>query len=186
MKKGTARYSIFVFVMVIAGLAYYFYLSNRPQKSPDLKTHTDAQIMLEKNLDEDYPKTVRETVKYHCNYLKYSYNDKYSDDELVLVNRQIRKLLDEELLEINDEDTQLQGLKKEIQQFKDEKKKFVNFSLAEGSQVQYNTEGDIEYASIKVTLGIQVSGSAATVEEEYLLRKDSTGRWKIMGWQVSN
>ncbi len=184
MKKiGTRGFITIVLLLVIAGLVYYTYLNNRASSRKETDESSEAQQLLEYDFVDNYPKTVRETVKLHLNYLKNAYNDKFTEDELFTVNRQIRQLFDDELLAANAEDKQLQGLKDEMQLYKDNKQKFVSFSLAEGSQVQYNTENDREYAKIKVSLVIKVSSASASVDEEYILRKDSEGRWKILGWQ---
>lgn len=187
MKKiGTRGFTTIVLLLMIGGLAYYTYLNDRARNRQEEEQSSETQQLLEYDFANDYPKTVRETVKLHCNYLKNAYNDKFTEDELFTVNKQIRQLFDDELLAINTEDKQLKGLKDEIQLYKDNKQKFVSFALAEGSQVQYNTEDSVEYAKIKVSLIIKVGSASASVDEEYILRKDSEGKWKILGWQRIN
>lgn len=187
MKKiGTRGFTTIVLLLMIGGLAYYTYLNDRARNKQEEEQSSETQQLLEYDFANDYPKTVRETVKLHCNYLKNAYNDKFTEDELFTVNKQIRQLFDDELLAINTEDKQLKGLKDEIQLYKDNKQKFVSFALAEGSQVQYNTEDSVEYAKIKVSLIIKVGSASASVDEEYILRKDSEGKWKILGWQRIN
>lgn len=185
-KMGTRGFTTIVLLLMIGGLAYYTYLNDRARNRQEEEQSSETQQLLEYDFANDYPKTVRETVKLHCNYLKNAYNDKFTEDELFTVNKQIRQLFDDELLAINTEDKQLKGLKDEIQLYKDNKQKFVSFALAEGSQVQYNTEDSVEYAKIKVSLIIKVGSASASVDEEYILRKDSEGKWKILGWQRIN
>ena len=100
------------------------------------------------------------------------------------MNKDIRQLFDDELLQYNSEEDQLSGLKEEIQSYNDDEKKFVNFSVAEGSQVQYNTDDGRNYAKIRVSLVIKVKGASAYPEEDYILRQDENGNWKILGWQA--
>lgn len=185
-KMGTRGFTTIVLLLMIGGLVYYTYLNDRARNRQEEEQSSETQQLLEYDFANDYPKTVRETVKLHCNYLKNAYNDKFTEDELFTVNKQIRQLFDDELLAINTEDKQLKGLKDEIQLYKDNKQKFVSFALAEGSQVQYNTEDSVEYAKIKVSLIIKVGSASASVDEEYILRKDSEGKWKILGWQRIN
>ena len=185
-KMGTRGFTTIVLLLMIGGLFYYTYLNDRARNRQEEEQSSETQQLLEYDFANDYPKTVRETVKLHCNYLKNAYNDKFTEDELFTVNKQIRQLFDDELLAINTEDKQLKGLKDEIQLYKDNKQKFVSFALAEGSQVQYNTEDSVEYAKIKVSLIIKVGSASASVDEEYILRKDSEGKWKILGWQRIN
>lgn len=182
-KAGMKGFILIVLCFVICGLFYYVYLSDKGKSSQSTSTSSEAEHLLNYDFDEDYPKTVRETVKLHNRFLKAAYNGSFSDEELEKINKNIRQLLDAELLDYNSEEVQLSGLKEEIQSYKDEKKKFVNFSVEEGSQTQYNTDGGQEYAKIKVTLIIKVEGTSVSVDEEYLLRQDVSGRWKILGWQ---
>lgn len=186
MKKrmGTTGFTTIILIIVIAGLGYYTYLNNHAGDNQDTTAKSEQEKLLDYDFDKDYPKTARETVKLHCSYLKNAYNDAFSEDELFIVNKNIRHLFDKELLAVNTEDQQLQGMKDEIQLYKDKKQRFVSYSLAEGSQIQYNTENDVEYAKMKVTLALNIDSSAVSLEEEYILRKDAEGRWKILGWQA--
>ncbi len=184
MKKiNTKSFTMIILVLVIAGLGFYTYLINQTKKQQKTVYKTEAQQLLEYDFEENYPKTVRETVRLHCKYLKNVYNRKFGKEDLSVVNSNIRKLFDEELLTYNPEEQQLQELKKDIALYKEKKQKFVSYSLEESSQVEYNTEEEKEYAKITATLNITVDSVAVFVEQEYLLRKDESGRWKILGWQ---
>lgn len=182
-KMGTTGFTAIIVLLVIVGLGYYTYLNDRSEDGQKIKQSSETEKLLNYDFENNYPKTVRETVKLHCNYLKNVYNESFTEDDLYTVNKNIRQLFDEELLAINTEDEELQGMKDELELYKENKQKIVSFSLAEGSQVEYNTENDIEYAKIKVTLVLKIDASTVSIEEEYILRKDSEERWKILGWQ---
>lgn len=185
-KMNTKGFVLLIIVLMIVGLFYYVYLNDNAGKSQSVTSSSETEKLLNYDFENDYPKTVRETVKLHNNYLKTAYNGGFSEEELSIVNHNIRQLFDADLLEYNDEVKQLSGLKSEIQTYQEEKRKIVNFSVAEGSQVQYNTEEGKEYAKIKVTLVLKIEGSTVSVDEEYILRQDDEGRWKILGWQAIN
>lgn len=185
MKKlGTKGFTLIVALLVIAGLGYYIHLNNKSTNRREISKKTEKDILLDYDFQNDYPKTVRETVKLHCRYLKSAYSGEFTEDELFTVNQQIRNLFDDELLEFNTAEVQLQNLKDEIKLYEDSKWKFVSYSLAEASQVENNTEGGKEYAKIKVTIVLNMEASRVSTDEEYILRKDGEGNWKIMGWQV--
>lgn len=185
-KMGTRGFTTVILLLVIIGLAFYTYLNDHAGDKRDVKKSSEVEALVNYDFENDYPKTVRETVKLHCNYMKNAYNNKFTEDELFTVNRNIRCLFDEELLAINTEEQQLQGLKDEILLYDENKQKIISFSLAEGSQVQYNTENEKEYAKIKVTLTLNIESASVSVPEEYILRQDEEGRWKILGWKVMN
>lgn len=185
MKKiGTKGFTLIVFLIVIAGLGYYTYLHNNAVGNREVPEKSEKDTLLNYDFENDYPKTVRETVKLHCRYLKSAYNNEFSEEELFIINQQMRKLFDDELAEHNPEDKQLQKLKEEVQLYADNKRKIVSYSLAEASQIQYNTEEGKDYAKIKITIVLKLESSNVTGEEEYILRKDADDRWKILGWQA--
>ncbi len=187
MKKRSVKgFTTIVLLVMIIGLAYFTYLNNTVNNRQEISERTETEKLLNYDFENDYPKTVRETVKLHCRYLKSAYNNAFTEEELFIVNQNTRQLFDEELLQNNAEDKQLQGLKDEIQLYDDSKQKFASYSLAEASQVKYNTENGKEYAKIKVTIGINTGSGVLSEDEEYILRKDKDGRWKILGWQIMN
>lgn len=187
MKKRSVKgFTTIVLLVMIIGLAYFTYLNSTVNDRQEISERTETEKLLKYDFENDYPKTVRETVKLHCRYLKSAYNNAFTEEELFIVNQNTRQLFDEELLQHNAEDKQLQGLKDEIQLYADSKQKFASYSLAEASQVKYNTENDNEYAKIKVTISINKGSGVISEDEEYILRKDENGRWKILGWQAVN
>ncbi|MBR1865646.1 MAG: hypothetical protein IJ801_03980 [Lachnospiraceae bacterium] len=182
-RTGNKGFTTIVLLLVIAGLGYYTYLSNHANSSRDIPKDTEVEQLLTYDFENDYPKTVRETVKLHCRYLKCAYNAGFTEDELSTANRQIRKLFDQELLEFNSEEAQLQDMKEDIKLYDEKKQKFTSYSLGEASQVVYNTENGKDYAKIKATIVLRVDAVNMSVDREYILRKDEDGRWKILGWE---
>lgn len=184
MKKvGNTKFIMIVLVVMMLGLTYYTYLNNK-KSNREVNIASESEQLLNYDFEKDYPKTVRETVKLHCRYLKAAYNEGFSEEELFTANQKIRQLFDEELLEANSPERQLQGLKTEIELFKENKQKLVSYTLAEASQIEHNTEDGIEYAKMKVTLTLKVGASTMSADQEYILRKDAEDKWKILGWQA--
>lgn len=184
-KMGNTKFITIVLVVMVLGLGYYTYLNNSKKNgNRELASQSEAEKLINYDFANNYPKTVREAVKLHCRYLKEVYNGGFEEQDLYTVNNQIRQLFDDELLELNSSEGQLQSLKNEMALFKENKQKFVSYSLAEPSQIEYNTEDNIEYAKIGVTLVLKVGASSMSADEEYILRKDKEGKWKILGWQA--
>ncbi len=187
-QKGTKIFTIVIFLVAMVVLTFYVRLSNDSATKQDETAVTEKDKLLQYDMENDYPKTARETVKLHCRYLKYIYSDEFeeegTDEDLAAMNQKIRKLFAEELLEINSQEKHLQALKDEIALYELNKQKFVSYTLAEGSQIEYNTENDVEYARMRVTIAMSIDGASASVDEEYLLRQDEDGKWKILGWQI--
>ena len=71
MKKiGTRGFTTIVLLLVIVGLIYYTYLNNNASNRKKVDESSEVQQLLEYDFVNNYPKTVRETVKLHLNYLK--------------------------------------------------------------------------------------------------------------------
>ena len=177
-------FTIVVFLIVIVGLAVYFVIGNRTGKGPDATDESEVDKLLNYDFVEAYPKTVKETVRLHCRYMKCAYNNEFTEEELKKANQQIRNLYDDELLDYNEESAQLASLKEDIQYYADKKQKIISYSFGEDSQIEYNTEKNIDYAKIKVTVLLRKDSSSAKGQEEYILRKNDNGEWKILGWQA--
>ncbi|MBQ9984635.1 MAG: hypothetical protein IJP29_08605 [Lachnospiraceae bacterium] len=187
-KNGNKTFTLMIFLVAIVALGYFIYLNNKAPDRESVDRNSEKEILLNYDMVENYPKTVRETTKMHCRYLKYVYSDEFikegTEDEIFTMNQKIRALYDDELLELNSPTEQLQALKDEMTLYEVNKQKIVSYTLSEASQIEYNTENGIEYAKMQVTLALTIDGASASVDEEYILRKDSEGRWKILGWQV--
>lgn len=186
MKKLDMKaFILILLLLIIVVMFYYVYIGNQSGNQTSSEEKSEVESLLEYDFEDDYPKTVRETVKLHNTYLKLAYNGTFCEEELDVVNKNIRQLMDEELLSYNLEQDQLEGMKTEIKEFEEDEKKFVNFAVADGSTVEESTENGRNYAKITVSLVIKVEGKSVYPEEEYILRKDENGRWKILGWQIT-
>ena len=183
-KGGMQAFTAAVFIIVIIVVFLYSLATNKFGSRKELEPTSEVDKLLNYDFVDNYPKTVRETVKLHCRYMKCAYNDNFTKEQLVTVNQNMRQLMDSELLSINSEETQLKGLQNDIQFYIDNKQKFVSYSLPEQSQIKYNTENDVEYAKIRVGTMLRVDGATVKGDQEYLLRKDAQGRWKILGWMA--
>lgn len=42
----------------------------------------------------------------------------------------------------------------------------------------------MDYAKIKVKVMLRVDSAPGEAEEEFILRKNDEGQWKILGWQA--
>lgn len=183
-KQKTNVFILRVVLIVLAVLAAYFVVNNRAKEGPNAEDGSEVDKLLNYDFTDQYPKTVKETVRLHCRYMKCAYNNEFTEEELKKANQQIRNLYDDELLDYNEESAQLASLKEDIQYYADNKQKIISYSFGEDSQIEYNTEKNIDYAKIKVTVLLRKDSSSAKGQEEYILRKNDNGEWKILGWQA--
>ena len=118
-KQKTNVFTFRVILIVLAVLTVYFVVGNRAKKGPDAEDSSEVDKLLNYDFTDQYPKTVKETVRLHCRYMKCAYNNEFTEEELKKANQQIRNLYDDELLDYNEESAQLASLKEDIQYYAD-------------------------------------------------------------------
>ncbi len=74
---GKVKSAIIIVILVALVGGYYFYLSNY-MKNDDETIVTAVQEVLLKNLEDDYPPTPREVLKYYSDITKCLYNEDYT------------------------------------------------------------------------------------------------------------
>ena len=185
MKKSTMRITV-VFIIFIAGVVgYYAYLSGRAKDTAAEAKMTAAQLVLSRDMQNDYPATVKEVVIYYTDIQKCFYNEECTDEEIEQLGMRARELYDADLLEINDADSNLLQLKAEIASFKNDKKRMTSVSVAKSVNVDTFTEDGYDFARIQCTYNVVAGGSSTPVSTIYLLRRDENRRWKIYGWDLA-
>lgn len=190
MKKKKSKKSnigtiifVIIFVAILALLVKTFYgmITNDNTDTSDGK-RTEVQKLLDKNFDQSYPATEREVVKIYCRIMKEMYSGECSDENIQGLFAQMRKLYDEELLSENSYDKQYKALKKELNSYKKAKKKIVNYAIEESEDVEKGEYEGQEQALVDVVLSIKEDSEWQHVGEQFVLRQDEEGRWKILGW----
>ena len=183
MKK--LKYLMTIALLLMAGVLIYSYVISKDKKVPNTEGETTVSQVskaLEKNVESNYPKTPREVVLYFTDIQKCYYNEEYSDDELVKLAYQAQKLFDEELVMENDFDEYYENLKLEIDEYKSEQKIIAKVIADRASDVIYSEIDGINYAQLNCIYYIKRDGKTNKVVEQYALRCDNNGKWKILGW----
>lgn len=185
MKQDKKRYNIkgiIIAVLLIALVLYYFnYLSNQSSKRKTESEKAELEQLMEYNMSLDYPNTPRDVAKLHNRYFKLFYGQSLSDDELVVLNEKVRTLYSTELLAINAEITNLNGLKQNIKDMNEQGYVYKSYTLPEASQVQYFTRDGREMASLEVAMTIGTKDGIGYRDVRYILIKEND-QWKIYGW----
>lgn len=187
MKKSTVRVTVILLVVIVGVVAFYAYLMSIAQKRKDEAKMTPVQLALSRDLDKNYPATVKEVVKYYTEIEKCLYNEECSDGETEALGMQMRKLYDADLLANNEIPGYLERLKADFKAFKDAKRRVTSISVAGSANVDYFSEDSYEFA--RIYCGYTIRESDGQVHSEgrvFLLRKDENRRWKIYGWDDSD
>ncbi len=175
---------IFTLLGLLA-ISYYIYLSHRnvdnTEKIPDKSPATE---LISRDLELNYPKSPKEVVTYYCDIIKIIYKEKLSDDEITGLAQHLRGIYDDELLSLHPYESYLSDLKAEIESYKNADK-FVN-------SYDVKTKGDIilfkeqEYRKVDVLFFEREGSNLVKLYEEFTLRKDEDGNWKILYWEQTD
>lgn len=169
-------------VMLITVFALYYYLVNKVERQKPETETTAIQDVLLKNLENDYPPTVREVIKYYNEIMSCYYNESPTDEELQKLADKALGLYDAELVGFQDEGVYIENLKSETASYAASETVLSYVALSSSTAVDYYTYNGRECAQIRCIYTMRQKTNLATVKEIYVLRKDDEGRWKILGW----
>lgn len=176
---------LFIFLLVLV-VGYYAYLSGTHRTEQQEAVMSEVDTALSRDLDNDYPATPKEVIKYYNDLMKCFYNEECTAEELQALGRKSLQLFDEELQENNDEDTYLIRLQGEVQNYKDNKRKITSVSLAPSTNVDYYSVDGYSFARISCGYTMAENGKKTSTVMVYLLRRDDSRRWKIYGWETAD
>lgn len=192
-KANTIKTIVVVLIMALLVVGYYVAISSRGQASDkenkketlsgDVKDE-DEDKLLGRNLEKDYPLTPTAVLAYYSDLVLAYYDDDCTDAKRKKLMEQSRKLYDEELLEVNKEDDQWVNLSLDIDAYKEKKKQIINYEVCRPGEVEYGDLNGAKVALAVVTYRLRVKDDLGDLKEEFFLRRDEEGLWKIVGWQL--
>lgn len=182
MKKKTTIVTLISLVAIGAVVCCFAYLSGKARHTGAEPEMSAVQKVLSRDMQNDYPSTVKEVAKYYTEIQRCLYNDEYTDEEFEQLGRRSRELYDEDLLKINEEEFQLSQLNSEVQAFRSRECQLVSISVAPSTNVDYFEEDGYSFARILCRYTVREDGSPGESQIIYLMRKDKNRHWKIYGW----
>lgn len=190
MKKKKSTIVTILVMFLVAGVIVGGYFIISAQKNADNyeggKEKTEVDHLLEKNLDSSYPVTAREVIKFYSRILKCYYNETLTEKQLGGLLDQMRRLFDDELLAENPRETHLAELQEEIKDFAARDLTITSYQVEQaGNIVTWSDEGK-DYSRVIASYTEKEDNQYLKVYEEFILRKDSLGKWKILGWQLTD
>lgn len=183
--KNTTTVAIIFLVLIVAVVAYFAYLSNKSRGVEDEAAMTAVKLVLSRDLENNYPPTVKEVMKYYADIQKCLYSQECLDEEAEQLGMKARALFDDELLAANDVTNHLLALKSEITSFQEDSRQITAASVASSANVDTFTEDGYEFARIHCIYTVLDGGQSNLVDMVYLLRRDGNRRWKIYGWDLA-
>lgn len=187
-KRGGVIVLILIAVLIVGAFALVAYRT--PKTVEEATEVTEVSALMSKNIEAGYPSTPREVLKLYNRYMLCLYgvdSDQLKDEEVRALGMKMRQMFDDELLEENPENAHLQKLTQEIVAFQADDKVMIQANVCDSNEVDYI---DIEGASGALVEGSYFikkgSKEFSRTYQQYLMRKDATGKWKILGFVKVN
>lgn len=189
MKKSQSGVKVLVIgiVLLCLVLGYYYYLSNKDAgvKEEAEVTITAVQEALMRNLDNNYPPSPREVLKYYGELAQCLHNEEYSEEEFLQLAEQIQRLYDDELVANQTKEQYIQGLTWDVNNMKEKEVVISSYSLSSSTDVDYFEADGYSWAKLYLTFTLRQGTGLEISEEVFLLREDTEGHWKIYGFKLA-
>lgn len=173
-----------VLVLACAVIALYLYIDRSGSKEKETEK-TPTQILLEKNLETNYPPTPYSVAELYCGIIECIYHPDTTEEQLEELVKLERGLFDEEFAAINSYEQLLTATKDELEQAKEKKLVFTGYILDKSSNVERWKKNGNEYASLQFQLLLRNMEGSGTSMRNLIMRKDANGRYKILGWEIA-
>lgn len=173
-----------VLVLACAVIALYLYIDRSGDKEKEIEK-TPTQILLEKNLETNYPPTPYSVTELYCGIIECIYQPNTTEEQLEGLVKLERGLFDEEFAAINSYEQLLAATKDELEQAKEKKLVFTGYILDKSSNVERWKKNGSEYASLQFQLLLRNTEGSGTSMRNLIMRKDVNGRYKILGWEIT-
>ena len=167
--------------LIVGG--YFLFSQNNSVSEEDL---TEVEKVLVKDLKKDYPKTPREVVKFYNRIIKCYYSEDLSDKDLEKMVDQMLYLLDEDLLLVNPRDEYYNSVVSDIEEYQEKNKYIVSTDVCDSNDVTYIDDkkdgSDVvdKLAYVNASYFINTDGKFTNTYQQFVLRQDEDGRWKIL------
>lgn len=184
-KSGLIKGVVVGVVLICLVGGYYYYLTNKRQddNKEEMVEATVVQEVLMRNLDNNYPPTPREVVKYFGELAQCMIGETYTDEDFEKLALQAQRLYDEELIANKTQQQYLDDLKWDLNTFKEEEIVISSYSPSSSVDVEEFSRDGYKWAKLYCSFSLRKGTYIESNEEVFLLRKDGDGHWKIYGWQ---
>ena len=187
-KRGGVIVLILMAVLVIGAFAFVAYRT--PKTAEEATEVTEKAELMSRNIAANYPSTPREVMKLYNRYMLCLYgadSSELTDDEVRALGRKLREMFDDELLEANPEEVHLLSLSQEIAAFRTDEKVMIQANVCDSNEVDYidvdGASGALLESSYFVKKGTK---EFSRTYQQFLLRKDKNGNWRILGFVKVN
>ena len=171
--------------LAVIGLFYFF---SRREIDNNEKIAADNVItkLISRDLELNYPSTPKSVVALYSDIISVLYKEDCSEDQVEALAKQARGLFDEELLQLNENEGYMARLEAELKLYEDADRYISGYEIEDGYNIEYIKTKDDSYARVAVKYYVREGKDIKNVYEEYTLREDEEGNWKILYWELTD
>ena len=187
-KRGGLIFLILIAVLIVGAFALVAYRT--PKSAEEATEVTEKDELMSRNIDTNYPSTPREVMKLYNRYMLCLYgveSDELKDEEVRALGRKMRQMYDEKLLAENPEESHLLKLAQELSIFRNDGKVMIQANVCDSNEVDYIDVDGASGALLETSYFVKKGSQEFTrTYQQFLLRKDDSGNWKILGFVKVN
>lgn len=183
-KRSGVIVLILIAVLIVGAFALVAYRT--PKTAEEATEVTEKAELMSINIEANYPATPREVMKLYNRYMLCLYGvegSELKEDEVRALGRKMRVMYDEELLEANPEESHLLSLSQEIAAFRNDEKVMIQANVCDSNEVDYIDVDGASGALLEASYFVKKGSKEFTrTYQQFLMRKDADGNWKILGF----
>lgn len=179
-----AKY-IIIAIACISLICAGFFVFSQDQNNSE-KPLTEIEKVIVKDLNNNYPKTPREVVKFYNRIAKCYYGSETpTEEQLDKLVDQMLSILDEEVVLINPREDYYRWVVSDISLYKQQKKQLISTDVCDSNDVKYVTDKKSEtqvdkIAYVTASYFLNTDGEFGYTYHQFVLRQDEAGNWKIL------
>lgn len=179
-----AKTIIIGIICIALVVGYYYHISNSNTFSENVEV-TEVQKLILRDLKEDsYPETPREVIKLYNRIVSSYYNEKYTEEEFRQLTEQALLLMDQELLDNNPPEQYYLRVEAEVEFYRGKHRTINNATVCDTNEVKFATLNGAECAYVEASYFVRDDDGFTRSNQNYILRKDEEGRWKILAFEL--
>lgn len=189
MKKTTPKFIkplIFILIALVIIGVFYYCSRKKVDNNEEIAAEDEISVIVNRDLTLNYPSTPKSVVTFYSEIIKTIYKTEHTDEQLQALAGQARGLFDEELLKHNEYSAYMDRLRAEVKSYKDAGRFISGYQIEDGYNIEYIKSEGKEYAKVNVKYYVREGKNVINTYEEYTLRKDEDGKWRILYWELSD
>lgn len=174
-----------IVLMVLAALVVggFFFLLNRgnndSNNTTEEKVLTEVEKITTTDLSKTYPKTPATVVDLYTKIMQVMYKQTYTDEEFDKMAAVMAGIFDNDFLA--NQANWPEGLRTEVNNKKEGDYSISKYEILSQDEEKTTDSGE-QISNVMARISLRHGTKTTLYNYLFVLRKDSEGRWKIMGW----